>query len=450
MHTLQARFRDKASEILQDSSTITVAMGRGRLFNIETCYCVGTSDEIYCAVKPNLAIVEAIRTDAHVAFAVNKGFPNQMLQGTGRAIFLGGMDRHPQIREQILAKIPAAAMFLTTIRNLGVMKILPDQIAITDDSNLGLGPRPVYLPEAAQALPGRRLRWLQVMGIASWPLSLVPVLVATLLALYAPVQVTWWLAWPVIIAALLFHTGAILLAISKDFRRGVDRSRALSSSRVLSEGLLPVRHVLRTGLLCLAMGSLIGLFLVTLRGVPLLFLGLVGLLGVLVYAGWPARVPYRGVHEGIVSLGTGPLLVVGCYYVLTGAYHHTPLLVSLPIGFLAAAILHASHLPALCEEKAHTRTLVEMLGWEKSRRLYYLLIGLPYLLMLVGLLAGVLPGWAWLVFLSVPLAGRNAISVWRATPEQVQDLATLDEQTAYVHLAFGVLLMLALALGYGS
>jgi hypothetical protein len=36
MDTLQARFRDKASEILQDNSTITVAIGRGRLFNIET------------------------------------------------------------------------------------------------------------------------------------------------------------------------------------------------------------------------------------------------------------------------------------------------------------------------------------------------------------------------------------------------------------------------------
>src|SRR5690606_12907939 len=128
MDTLQARFRDKASEMLQATPTIIVALGRGRTFTIETCYFVGTSDEISCIVKPNPAIVEAVREDAQVAFAVNQGFPKQMLQGTGRAFFLGGLDQHPHIREQVLAKMPEAAPFLTTIRNLGVLQILPDQI----------------------------------------------------------------------------------------------------------------------------------------------------------------------------------------------------------------------------------------------------------------------------------------------------------------------------------
>src|SRR5919197_5147115 len=140
MDVLQARFRDKASEMLQNTPTITVAMGRGRMFTVETCYVVGDSDELYCIVKQNPAIVEAVRDDACVAFTVNQGFPNQVLQGTGRAFFLGGIDRHPQIREQTLAKVPDATAFLTTIRNLGVLKILPDRIAITDAANLGIGP----------------------------------------------------------------------------------------------------------------------------------------------------------------------------------------------------------------------------------------------------------------------------------------------------------------------
>ncbi len=448
MDMLQARFRDKASEILRRNPTITVATGRGRLFNIETCYCVGTSDEIYCVVKPNPAVVEAIQADAHVAFAVNEGFPNQMLQGTGRAFFLGGMDRHPHIREQILAKTADAATFLTTIRNLGVVKILPDEILITDDTNLGLGPRPVYLPEEARGLPGRRRRWLQVMGIASWPLSLVPVLVAAMLARYAPMEVTWWLTWPVITAALLFQAGTILLATYEDCRRGVERSGALGSSGVLREGLLPVRHVLWAGLLCLAMGLLIGFFLVALRGMPLLFLGLIGVLGGLVYAGWPVRVPYFGVSEGVLFLGTGPLLVVGCYDVLTGAYHHTSLLVSLPIGLLAVAILHASHLQALSEgTKSNLRTVAVVLGWERARLLYYALLGLPYLVVLILILGSVLSAWTWLAFASLPLAGRSVASVWRATPERAQPLLNLDRQTAHVHLAFGVLLGLGLLLG---
>ena len=112
---------------------------------------------------------KAVQDDAYVAFTVNQGFPKQMLQGAGRAFFLGGLDRYPQIREQTVAKTPDATAFLTTIRNLGVLKILPEQIAITDDTNLGLGPRPVYIPEATHALPGRGHRWLQAMGMTAWP-----------------------------------------------------------------------------------------------------------------------------------------------------------------------------------------------------------------------------------------------------------------------------------------
>ena len=293
MDALQARFRDKASEILQNTPTITVAMGRGRTFAIETCYVVGNSDELHCIVKPNPAIVEAVRDDACVAFTVNQGFPTQMLQGMGRAFFLGGLDLHPQIREQTLAKIPEATAFLTTIRNLGVVKILPDQIAVTDDTNLGLGPRPVYIPEAARALPDRRRRWMQALGIASWPLVLIPVVIAALLARHVDLDVAWWLLVPVCLVAMLIHAGTALLATYTGFRRHINRSTALGANRVLQDGLLSTRQVLEVGLLCMALGSVLGLFLVGLHGTPLLAIGFIGVLGGLLYAGWPLFLPYR-------------------------------------------------------------------------------------------------------------------------------------------------------------
>ncbi len=273
MEALQARFRDKASEILQTTPTITVAMGRGRTFTVETCYVVGTSDELHCIVKPNPAIVDAVQDDAHVAFTVNQGFPKQMLQGVGRAFFLGGLDRYPQIRAQTVAKTPDATAFLTTIRNLGVLKILPEQISITDDANLGLGPRPVYVPEAARALPDRRRRWLRAIGISSWPLVLIPVFIAALLAREATGEATWWLLIPLGLVAILVYVGTVLLASYTGFRRHIERSEALGASRLLHEGLLPTRQVRSAGLLCLAVGVLLGFFLVGLEGGSLLLIG---------------------------------------------------------------------------------------------------------------------------------------------------------------------------------
>jgi 1,4-dihydroxy-2-naphthoate polyprenyltransferase len=406
---------------------------------------VGTSDELHCIVKPNPAIVEAVRDDARVAFTINQGFPKQMLQGAGRAFFLGGLDRYPQIREQTVAKTPDATAFLTTIRNLGVLKILPEQISITDDANLGLGPRPVYVPEAAQALPDRRRRWLRAIGIASWPLVLIPVVIAALLARQATGRGAWWLLISLCLVAILVYVGTVLLATYTGFRRRVERSEALGSSRLLHEGLLPTHQVWLTGLLCLGVGALLGLFLVGLGGVSLLLIGFIGVVGGLIYAGWPLYLSSRVVEDAAVCIGLGPLLVLGTYATLTGILHPWPFLVSLPLGCLAESVLHASHVQTFsADANAKIRTLAVVLGWDRARLLFYTLVSLPYVLVALLVLTGVLPTWAWLTFLSIPLAGRSLLRAWRATTPESQALAGLDRQMALTHLAFGVLLALSL------
>jgi 1,4-dihydroxy-2-naphthoate polyprenyltransferase len=447
MEALQARFRDQASEILQNTPTITVAMGRGRTFTIETCYVVGTSDEIHCIVKPNPAIVEAVRDDAYVAFTVNQGFPKQMLQGAGRAFFLGGLDRYPQIREQTVAKTPDATAFLTTIRNLGVLKILPEQISITDDANLGLGPRPVYIPEAAQVLPDLRRRWLRAIGIASWPLVLIPVLIGALLARQATGGGAWWLLIAFCLVAILLYMGTALLATYTGFQHRIERSEALGSSRLLHEGLLPTRQIWSTGLFCLGVGVFLGFFLVGLESVPLV-IGVIGVVAASVYAGWPIYLSVRVIEDAAVCVGLGPLLVLSTYAALTGILHPWPFLVSLPLGFLAESILHASHLQTFAADaSAKIHTLAVVLGWDRAQLLFYGLVGLPYVLVAMLVLTGALPGWAWLCFLSIPLAGGSLLRVWRATTPESQALAGLDRQMALMHLAFGVLLILSLILG---
>jgi 1,4-dihydroxy-2-naphthoate octaprenyltransferase len=446
MNALQARFRDKASEMLQGSPTITVAMGRGRTLMIETCYVLGDSDELHCIVKPNPALVEAVRDDAHVAFMVNQGFPRQMLQGSGRAFFLGGLDLFPQLRAQILAKTPDATAFVTTIRNLGVVKILPDRIAVTDDTNLGLGPRQLYVRESAGALPDRG-RWRGTLGMISWPLVLIPVLAAALLARHAGLSVSWWLLIPVCLVALLVHTGTSLLATFVGFRRRLNRSEALGASPLLSEGVLSARQAFEIGSLCLAFGVLFGLVLVGLRGAPLLVLGLLGVSGALLYAGWPLYLAPPALEDAAVFVGLGPLVVLGAFATLSGSLRMGPLLVALPLACLAAAILHASHLQSFAADAhAKLRTLAVVLGWEGARLMFYVLAGLPYVLVALLMVGRILPGWAWLPFLSAPLAGRGALAVYRATVEQTATLAGLDRQMAVAYVAFGGLLLAGMLL----
>jgi 1,4-dihydroxy-2-naphthoate octaprenyltransferase len=470
MDTLQSRLGSKAGDILQENPTLLVAMGHGDMFTIETFYFVGHSDEFYCVVKPTPAIIEAVRDDARVAFAVNKGFPNRMLQGTGRAFFLGGLEQHPQVREQILAKIPDAVSFLTTIRNLGVLKILPEQIYITDDTNLGLGPRPAYIPAAAQALPGPRGRWLQAMGVSTWNASYIPVLVGMLLALNAPVEASWLLFIPVVTAAILFQAGSILVNTCRDFQRrhqaalqhpeglmigfghtalqgGVDRLKAFGTSRVLVDGLLPVRPVFWAGVLSYTVATIIGILLVMLHGMAVLPLGLLGLVAGVLYAGWPVHLRSRPLSDVLIFLFLGPLPVIGSYFLFTGTYWHSLLLVSLPIGLLALAVFQAIDLQAGVDgARADVQRVAADVGWARWQPVYYVSIGLSYVSVLLLTLASILSVWGLFVLLSTPLAGWVIMRVWRSSPAHVPDLAELDRQTNWLHLAFGLLLALGLAL----
>ena len=66
----------------------------------------------------------------------------------------------------------------------------------------------------------------------------------------------------------------------------------------------------------------------------------------------------------------------------------------------------------------------------------------------LGMIAGGLIGaWGLLVLVTVPLAVRNVRRVARSQPLQPQTIATLDVQTAQLHLAFGLLFALTILLG---
>ena len=167
----------------------------------------------------------------------------------------------------------------------------------------------------------------------------------------------WWLLVPVLTVVILLLVGTMLLSTVSGFRHQLEPSQALGSSRLLREGLLPALVVRGTGLVCLVIGMVLGLFLVGVRGAPILVIGLGGVVGALLYAGWPVYLARREFEEGVVFVCLGPLAVLGTHVALTGFTQVRPLLVSLPIGLFAASIPYAGHLvtfPADVRVTRHT------------------------------------------------------------------------------------------------
>jgi len=290
--------------------------------------------------------------------------------------------------------------------------------------------------------------WLQAVRAFSFPAAIVPVAVGTVLAAHFDGPVAWWLVPFVAVASVLMQAGTNLVSDYFDYLKGVDKDYTYGSSGVLTAGLLSPTQVLVGGFAVFAVACGIGLLFIALRGWPILLLGLVGLLGGIFYTARPVGYKYLALGDALVFTLMGPLMVIGSYFVLTDSYSHSVLIVSLPVGCLVAAILHANNMRDIQHDRdAQVRTVASLLGHNRSRLEYYALVGGAYVAVVGMILGGLVGPWGLLVFVTAPLAFKNFRRVVHSRPQQPESIATLDVQTAQLHLAFGLVFATAILLG---
>lgn len=289
--------------------------------------------------------------------------------------------------------------------------------------------------------------WLQAIRAFSFTASMVPVITGAMLALSFDGAKRWELFPLVILCSLLMHAGTNLVSDYYDFKKGVDSEDALGGSGVLVGKLLEPSKVLIGGILCFVFCFLLGLLFVQIRGINMLYLGLIGILGGYFYSG---GISYKFLALGdiIVFWLMGPLMVIGSYFVITGDFNTNVALVSMPIGFLVTAILHANNLRDIRHDSAaNVRTIANIIGLDGSKIQYYFLILAAYLSVFVMIAADILPLWTLLVLLSIPPAVKNIKTVSKASLERTSEIAMIDIQTAQHHFLFGMLLIIGLLIG---
>ena len=294
--------------------------------------------------------------------------------------------------------------------------------------------------------------WLQAIRAFAFPASIVPVLVGALLTLNSPHQVRWELFPLVVICAILYHAATNLMSDYFDFVKGVDKNYTFGSSRVMVEGLLTPKQILKGAWLLFGIGIALGFVLISVRGLHMFFLGLIGFLGGYLYCGKPMGFKYIALGDLGVFLLMGPLMTIGSYYTLTGdwnmAWLRLPLLVSIPIGLLTAGILQANNTRDIVHDnEAHIKTFSGLIGHKAAKVEYFLLIIGAFASVIAMVVLKVLPIYALAVLLSLPPALKNLKQMAASKPGVVEDIATLDVQTAQHHLMFGVLLSIGIVIG---
>ncbi len=299
--------------------------------------------------------------------------------------------------------------------------------------------------------PGRDFSALSKIEV--WRLAIRP---PTLMAAVAPVVVGTAVAArdgalalgpasAAMVGGLALQVAANLANDVSDFRRGADTEFRVGPPRVTQLGLLTEREVV-TGLwVAIAVATLAGLYLTAVAGWLVVAIGLSSIGALLCYTGGPWPFGYRGLGEVFVFAFFGVAAVVGTYYVQALHVTGQAVAASIPVGLTTSAILVVNNVRDIHTDRiAGKRTLAVILGPRLARLHFVLTIVAAYLAAAALWLIGEFSPWTMLAFLSLPLAWAPTAAVLAQTEGPA--LNTALRATARLHLVFGILLAVGVAL----
>ncbi|HET9094076.1 MAG TPA: 1,4-dihydroxy-2-naphthoate polyprenyltransferase [Solirubrobacteraceae bacterium] len=286
--------------------------------------------------------------------------------------------------------------------------------------------------------------WLMAARPKTLPLGIAPVLVGTALAGYRHVfHPLVFLA--ALLGSVFIQVGANLSNDYSDAHRGADTEDRLGPVRVTAGGLVPPRQVLVATYVTFGLAVLCGIYLIAVAGWQILLIGVASIIAGVLYTGGPRPYGYEGLGEVFVFLFFGVAAVAGSYFAQVRSFSWESLVLSTPIGLIAAAVLVVNNTRDIdTDRRADKRTLAVRLGRERSRSMYATMVLLAYPIVLVPWLFGPLSAWLLLPFLTLPLA-RSMIAIVRAHTDG-PSLNRALAGTGRLQLAFCVLLSVALLL----
>jgi len=216
-------------------------------------------------------------------------------------------------------------------------------------------------------------RRLCALRAFSFPLSLLPVLVATAAAV-RPAHWRWDILIVSALAVMLLHGAGNLLNDYFDYLAGADRELASDHGRpgrLLVSGELSPAEVLSEAIACLALAAPAGAYLLWQCGPQLLAFVVPAGLALYAYTGPPFRLKYRALGEPLIFLVFGPFLMMGAAYAQAGGVPRSVFLLSIPVGLATTAVLLGNNIRDVEEDDAASVvTLPHLLGRKPSRVLY--------------------------------------------------------------------------------
>ncbi len=288
--------------------------------------------------------------------------------------------------------------------------------------------------------------WYEVVRPFSFTASTVPVAAAGGLAAVHGLF-DWVLFLAALIASVLLHIGTNVINEIYDVRRGVDTITSPRASHAILKGRVTEREAFAIAFTAFGLSAALGVYMIAVRGWVVAVLGIVGLVAGWGYTAPPLQYKFRAVGVPLVFFLMGPLMVTGAYYVITGQFDWTAVVLSIPVGLLVAAILHGNEWRDVSDDaRMGSSTLSIRAGRRVAHWLYVALIVGAFVALGLAVAVEILPPLTMLAILSLPLLVRLIRSAALGSTGQQRAIAMIDLQTAQLHASFGFLLVLGLVL----
>lgn len=256
--------------------------------------------------------------------------------------------------------------------------------------------------------------WLKNSRYTALPQSLLPAIVAVAIASGVP-GFSWILAIIAVFGVIVGHLGMNLFDDYFDYRKkGTDfreemiregiRARIAKCSYITS-GEATLKQLGVACIIFCLVALVPGIIIWLQRGNGIVYLALLtGFLGIS-YSGIPLRFSYHGWGELLIGFMFGPLLMMGVYFSACGVFDLSLLWIACPIGLLVANILYTHSIMDYEPDKRAGKMTLAVLLRNRNTMLVasFLMIFVPFLLVIYAVVVGILSISFLLVLLTLPM-----------------------------------------------
>lgn len=281
--------------------------------------------------------------------------------------------------------------------------------------------------------------WMIAVRPWSFPASAMPVITSIAYLFWKGAEIDWLFGLWALVNIVIFHAAGNTWSDYFDFRKKVDAEDTFGA-KTLTTGMFTEKEIFRLSLSLTVVATVAGLALMALTGLPLLWIGLGGVLCTLLYP----MLKYNALGDLVILMAYAFLPTIGTSFVTTGAIDWSVLLIALPVGLITDGILHSNNTrDTLTDRRAGIKTMAMGLGHKASAILYGFEVIFPYVWIGVLSIMGLMPITTIVIFLTLAVAIGCAKTMMHSLEGGSGVIADLDVRTANLQLMFSALLTVA-------